>query len=200
MTLLFVDHEDSFSQNLISQIHFCLLKEKRHQKIQVISSSHLSQMTPLLKNLKGVIFSPGPYHPKDYPDSCEFLMKLNDNIPFLGICLGHQILLHINGMSIEKLQEKPKHGEQIFLEFLPSCYLKNLNDCNGKYVLFNSLGCVSLQKNKNQYFRVLSKTSTQIMMVEHIQKKQFGIQFHPESFASTRGEFLIEKFLSVLEW
>ena len=84
--ILFVDHFDSFSNNLISwfEAKGCSIKLITHDKLNSIQS---------FEGIKGVIYSPGPSHPVEYQNSIAFYKTIPDNIPFLGVCLGHQILL-----------------------------------------------------------------------------------------------------------
>ena len=38
---------------------------------------------------------------------------------------------------------------------------------------------------------------TEIMAIEHKDKPTFGLQFHPESFLTTRGTDLLNNFLNI---
>lgn len=189
--ILFVDHHDSFSQNLKS---WFLAK---NIEINLISASEIPDNFSFTTE-SALIFSPGPGHPRDYPDSLNLLRKLPQTIPFLGICLGHQILLHLYGGKIEQVCDLPIHGRQIQCsQRSPSKYIQR-NELEGKFVLYNSLGCKISDPIFQQNMLALAVEDNFVLATEHMTYPRIGLQFHPESFASPGGSKILQSFLRLL--
>lgn len=191
MTLLFINHQDSFVYNLINWFH-----AKSNQKIEVIDSQKLKASR--LKNLDGVVFSPGPGHAKDYPASLSFYADLPPTIPFLGVCLGYQIMLYAHGAKISRVQKIPLHGQQILLRKNSNSQFLSSQALQGYFVLYNSLG---IEKNDPVFydrFQLLATHKRISMAAEHRDKCHIGVQFHPESFASPNGRVILNDFLKLI--
>ncbi|APJ02792.1 aminodeoxychorismate/anthranilate synthase component II [Silvanigrella aquatica] len=189
--ILFVDHYDSFTNNLTSWF----LSENIN--IQVISFDKLETMTSF-KDIDAIIFSPGPGHPSEYKKSINFYHKIPHAIPFLGVCLGHQILLHAEGGVITQIEEKPIHGRQILIkQNLPSKYFEN-NVLNQKFVFYNSLGCKTNDPVFSKSMLALADEKGFVLATEHKMFPRIGVQFHPESFASPGGAAVLKSFLRLI--
>ena len=95
---LLVDNYDSFTWNIYHSI------ASMGAKVVVIRSDkvNLNKLSDI--NYKGIIFSPGPGHPKDSYAMIEIISKLKKRLPLLGICLGHQALAFSFGAKIEMLR------------------------------------------------------------------------------------------------
>jgi anthranilate/para-aminobenzoate synthase component II len=191
MTILFVDHEDSFSNNLVSWFQ---IKQK---SVEIVSSQKLSKQH-MKKKYQAVIFSPGPGHPSQYPKSINFYKNLPENIPFLGVCLGHQILLFAEGVKILQICKTPLHGRQVFIKkTFPSKYFQT-HHFKGTYVLYNSLGCKIQDPMFLKNFHLLASENDLCLMTEHKIFPRIGVQFHPESFASPNGYAILNEFLGLI--
>lgn len=121
--ILIIDHNDSFTYNLVQ-----LLEEGGVKTVHVIQVAAVRDCE--LEDYDGVILSPGPGLPTDYPVIFEVLdtcLLGSRKIPVLGICLGLQaIVVHFGG----RLYNLPeiRHGRQVWLERGCSCSLfKGLN-------------------------------------------------------------------------
>ena len=190
--ILFIDHHDSFSNNLISWF------QAKNLAMQILSYSEISEGVDL-NNIKALIFSPGPGHPRDYPLSLSLLERLPKHVPFLGICLGHQLLLHAQGGNIEQIHQTPIHGRQIKSRPIKSSRYFNSNDLAGIFVLYNSLGCKFKDPIFMQSMIALAVEDSFVLATEHIVYPRIGLQFHPESFASPGGNKVLHSFLRLIE-
>ena len=92
--LLVIDHRDSFVYNVVE-----LLRSIPELTFEVIPESELELST--LPQHDGVILSPGPGTPNEYPRMQELLKKEAGCIPILGICLGHQALAEYYGAHLK---------------------------------------------------------------------------------------------------
>ena len=186
--ILFVDHYDSFTNNLISWF------EAKKVELKVITFDKLDSILSF-EGIKGIIYSPGPGHPSEYKMSLDFYNKIPKYMPFLGVCLGHQLLLYAEGASISQISEKPVHGRQIHISHSNfSNYFKE-NELIGIFVLYNSLGCKTNDPVFSKNMVALANDNGFILAAEHKAYPRIGVQFHPESFASPGGNSILNTFL-----
>lgn len=108
--VLIVDNEDTWTQMLAHQVrHFGLDAEV--QRWSDVSRGDMDDFDL-------VLFGPGPGDPGDTSDErithTRALMeaRLSEDRPLLAVCLSHQVLADIAGMSLVKLP-KPNQGVQI---------------------------------------------------------------------------------------
>ena len=65
----------------------------------------------LLKNkYNKIVISPGPGNPNQSGNCLDILKTLHKEIPFLGVCLGHQIIGQVFGSKIIQAK-KLMHGK-----------------------------------------------------------------------------------------
>ena len=96
---LMIDNYDSFVYNLKAYI------DELNEEVMVIRNDKLTiKEIAKMKNLRGIIISPGPKSPKDCGICTEVVRKFSGKIPILGVCLGHQII----GMNLEQLLKREK--------------------------------------------------------------------------------------------
>ncbi len=112
-SVLVVDAEDLWTQMLAHQVrHFGINAEVR--RWEGVSAADL-------EDFDLVLFGPGPGDPDDLNDArmlhLRALMqaRLDTEAPMLAVCLSHQVLARMAGLSIEKLT-RPNQGVQIPLD------------------------------------------------------------------------------------
>ena len=192
MKLLFIDHHDSFSNNIISFFR------SKNCDVTIISYSHVFPKHINLQRYRAILLSPGPGHPKDYPKTIEFYNLLPKNIPVLGICLGLQILLYASGGNIVQISDIPIHGRQKKMKtFLRSRILGKMQ-LKGTIVLYHSFGFRTDDPVFDTWNTLLDADHV-CLMAEHRSHPHIGMQFHPESFASTAGPSLLDTFIRSLK-
>jgi len=163
-------------------------------------------------NFDKIIISPGPGSPVDdsYFGICKEVIKElgNENIPILGICLGMQGIVHVLGGEIIHAKS-PMHGKSSFLihneegihaEIPQRIEIMRYHSLIVDYLkLPKSLKVTAFCKNEDSYFTLKDFTPNEdeIMAVEHESKPIFGIQYHPESFATEGGKKIILNFLKL---
>lgn len=189
--ILIIDHYDSFSYNL-----FHLFKDAGATvTIKKCDDIFPSDTTP--EKYDGIILSPGPGHvetPKDVGNSKSILRKWQGKIPFLGVCLGHQLIAYNSGGMIETIE--PAHGKQDTLILKKSSQL--LKDIpNQNQIMRYHSQIVSL----NHFPPLLNITATTqeglIMAFENTGEKLYGVQFHPESVGTPLGNQIAENFVNI---
>src|SRR3954467_7663091 len=99
-----VDNYDSFTYNLVQQIERISAFE-----IQVVRNDAFDVDALLDQEPEAIVISPGPGTPARAGRILE-LIRTNDSIPLLGICLGHQAIGEAFGARIVR-GRVPVHGK-----------------------------------------------------------------------------------------
>jgi len=101
--LLVIDNRDSFVYNIVQ-----LLRELPDISYELRQEETLVEEQ--LEGYDGLILSPGPGLPRDYPEMLRLVrLALDRGLPLLGVCLGHQALAETLGAQLYQL-EHPLHG------------------------------------------------------------------------------------------
>jgi anthranilate/para-aminobenzoate synthase component II len=196
--VLFLDHFDSFAQNLVAA-----LRERGCPVEQKLSSQGSTDDEDFLNRVEqgaysALVLSPGPGRPDDYPLSQKVLSLWPEERPVLGVCLGHQLLLTASGCTLELVAGNPVHGRSEKVEPLfPPMWLKD-NSSSDDSVFYNSwaVSAAELMKSAAQW-RVTGVNGGWVACCEHTLRPWVGVQFHPESFASLAGKRLIDAFVDL---
>src|SRR5438876_10733782 len=99
-----VDNYDSFTYNLVQQIERISAFE-----LQVVRNDRFDVDALLDQEPEAIVISPGPGTPARAGRILE-LIRANESIPLLGICLGHQAIGEAFGARIVR-SEVPVHGK-----------------------------------------------------------------------------------------
>lgn len=144
--------------------------------------------------LKGVILSGGPdvITNEDALKCDEGIFNLN--IPILGICYGMQYIADFYNNSVVPGKVKEYGLGEIVLNS-ESEILKGLSKnetvwmSHGYHVQLTNDLLTPLAHSKNDILAI----------VEHKNKKQYGVQFHPEVNDTTNGSKLLDNFLTICD-
>ena len=99
-----VDNYDSFTYNLVQQIERISAFE-----LQVVRNDRFDVDALLDQEPEAIVISPGPGTPARAGRILE-LIRANESIPLLGICLGHQAIGEAFGARIVR-GRVPVHGK-----------------------------------------------------------------------------------------
>ncbi len=148
------------------------------------------------RSVKGMILSGGPLNVNQI-NKYSFDKKIIDNqIPILGICFGHQILSKLNGGKVKQSKYR-EFGLANILKKKESTLTKNFfNKKNINKVWMSHADQVSeLPKN----FEVIaSSKNSKFSIIENKKKKFYGVQFHPEVTHTENGKKLISNFIFLI--
>lgn len=186
--ILLIDNYDSFVYNVAQYLQELTVEEVKTVRNDQITLADIRKMNP-----SHIVLSPGPKHPKNSKVCLEILQQI-DNIPILGICLGHQALGLVNGATVARLSE-PLHGKtsEITVTDENSVLFRGLPKS------FEVMRYHSLYVSKRGLPDTLKVTALStdgvIMAMEHRWKPIYSIQFHPESFFTQYGKNIIKNFL-----
>jgi anthranilate synthase component 2 len=192
MKTLLIDNYDSFVYNLVQQVGELGSEPLIYRNNKIT----LNEVTNL--NVDNIIISPGPgiSSEKKYFGICsEIIRNLSPTIPTLGVCLGHQGIIHGYGGNIIKAGQLMhgkvsmiKHdGEKIF-EGLKNPFIATR---------YHSLVGERLSIPKELKISANSEDDNEIMAIRHEKHPVNGIQFHPESILTKEGGKLIRNFLKM---
>ena len=98
MTILIIDNYDSFTYNLFQYIGDVTGEEAAVHRNDKISFEQIVEMNP-----DHIVVSPGPGSPdntRDFGICARVLKELGSTIPILGVCLGHQGMIHHMGGKV----------------------------------------------------------------------------------------------------
>jgi anthranilate synthase component 2 len=180
---LLIDNYDSFTYNLKA------LFELEGEKVNVIKNNEY--LVP--KQYEGIILSPGPSSPENSGTTLEFLRRHTGQIPFFGVCLGMQAICFSQNYEIRKAYFI-MHGKKDIIFYRENSVLFNGLKEPFSTVRYHSLVVKNLDKNSKEV-TALSKSDNEIMAYENIEKKLFGVQFHPESYLSEVGNIIVKNFI-----
>ena len=97
--LVIIDHYDSFTYTIKNYFEYLNIKTIIIQ----YDDPHLDQIHQLQPT--HIVLSPGPGCPQQATHTIKFIQQYYTKYPILGICLGHQCLLHAFGGKIVQARE-----------------------------------------------------------------------------------------------
>ncbi len=183
--VLILDHYDSFTYNLVDLV-------RCHAEVLVVNHDEISLAEIEALAPKGVLLSPGPGHPQDYPFTLELIQRLGHQVPMLGVCLGHQMLAYWAGARIVRAA-KPMHGKTSDIWHEGNSVFAALPN-PVQVMRYHSL--VVEAESLPAEMEVTARTEQgEIMGLKHQRLPLEGVQFHPESILTPLGPDMIGGWL-----
>ena len=188
--MLVIDNYDSFVYNLVQYIGELGAEVVTFRNDQI----NLSQIKKL--NPNKIVISPGPGTPEKtkYIGVCKkILQKLSQKIPTLGVCLGHQGIVHAFGGKIAPAK-KLMHGKTSTIKHDGKTIFKGVkNPFTG--TRYHSLIADQLSIPKCLEVSAKCVEDGEVMGIRHKKYPIEGVQFHPESILCEDGKRIIKNFL-----
>ncbi len=147
-------------------------------------------------SIKGIILSGGPLNVYQI-NKYSFDKRIIENqIPVLGICFGHQILSKLNGGRVKQSKYR-EFGLANIRKKRESILTKNFfNKKNINKVWMSHADQVSkLPKN---FSVIASSQNSKFAIIENKKKNFYGVQFHPEVTHTENGKKLINNFIFLI--
>ena len=190
MKVLILDNYDSFVYNLAQYVGEIADKVvvKRRDEIDVVGVKELSP--------DRIIISPGPGTPSDtrFFGTCTgILREVGRETPTLGVCLGHQGIVHAFGGKIVRAR-KLRHGKTSPIRHDGKGVLRGIKS-PFEATRYHSLVAERKSLPKSLEVTAQSTDDNEIMGVRHREFPIEGVQFHPESILTPSGHRIIENFL-----
>jgi anthranilate synthase/aminodeoxychorismate synthase-like glutamine amidotransferase len=186
--ILLIDNYDSFTFNLV---HFfgdlgavCVVKR----------NDALSVAEALALEPEAIVLSPGPCTPNEAGICVALVKAAAGKLPIFGVCLGHQAIGQAFGAVVMRARE-PVHGKTSPIRHEGSDIFAGLPDP------FTATRYHSLVVQASSLPAALIPTAFTedgtIMGLRHASLPIFGVQFHPESIATSHGHEILANFLAI---
>ncbi|MEH2160877.1 MAG: aminodeoxychorismate/anthranilate synthase component II [Nostoc sp.] len=195
--IIVIDNYDSFTYNLVQYLgelaaEFSVADDIKVFRNDKISINEIRELKP-----KAVVISPGPGRPEDAGISLELIKQLGQELPILGVCLGHQSIGQVFGGKIIPAPEL-MHGKTSQVSHTGVGVFRGLENP------LTATRYHSLVIERETCPDVLEITAwvedNTIMGVRHRNYPHIqGVQFHPESVLTSSGKQLLRNFLEQLQ-
>lgn len=186
--ILIIDNYDSFTFNIVQALGIL------DQRISVHRNDEITLKQIEMLNPEAIVISPGPGRPEDAGISCDTIKLFNGSIPILGVCLGHQAIGQVFGATVTHGKE-PVHGKVSMITHDGEGLFKGLLN-PVKTTRYHSL--VVAENTIGEPLTVTARTSDgEVMGIRSKELKIEGVQFHPESIATSDGMTMFRNFLDI---
>lgn len=182
---LLIDNYDSFTCNL-----YHLILTVNGCAPTVIPNDARDWHPDILKQFDNIVISPGPGRPdieRDFGICRDAILQ--DTVPVLGICLGHQGICYLHGGHVAPAVHA-RHGRRSCITHDGTGLFKHIPS-PFTAIRYHSLAVDRLTETLVATAHAEDGT---IMAVRHRTLPQWGVQFHPESIGTTFGRRLLENF------
>jgi len=185
--ILVIDNYDSFVYNLVHYI------EDLGASTEVVRNDALTVRDALKMKPRAIVLSPGPCTPNEAGICLALLAEAPNDLPILGVCLGHQAMGQAFGGDVIRAKAI-MHGKVSPVTHRSGGVFRGLPSP------FNATRYHSLAVKRETFPATLTidaeTADGEIMGLSHKTRPVFGVQFHPESIASEHGHAIVGNFLS----
>lgn len=188
--LLMIDNYDSFTFNLV-QYFQQLGQEIMVKRNDELTLADISAIAP-----SHLVISPGPCSPNEAGISLAAIQAFAEQLPILGVCLGHQAMAQVFGANVVRAK-RVMHGKTSTIEHTGQRLFAGLNHPL-TVTRYHSLLVDEVPQNfvLDAWFDD-PIYGREIMAMSHKKLPLFGVQFHPESILTEQGHDLLANFLRV---
>jgi len=146
--------------------------------------------------VKGIILSGGPLNVYEINKYSFDKRIIQNGIPVLGICFGHQIISKLNGGAVKHSKHREFGLANIFKK-KNSLLIKDLFRKKKSINVWMSHADQVSKLPKN--FQVIaSSQNSKFAIIENKLKNYFGVQFHPEVTHTENGKKLLSNFIFLI--
>jgi anthranilate synthase/aminodeoxychorismate synthase-like glutamine amidotransferase len=218
--ILLIDNYDSFTWNLVQRLGEIDRSLQVGRDLLVVRNDKITpDEAAALRDGKGptrLIISPGPCTPKEAGVSAAMIERFAGKIPILGVCLGHQTMADMHGMTVTR-HVVPMHGKISSIQHNNQGVFANLAnpfDATRYHSLVVIEDTIPTRRAGEDGWEVTAWTDEPIMTdasstpqtrrvvmglrrvwADARKPPLEGVQFHPESFLTTQGIGLLTNFL-----
>ena len=187
MKILLIDNYDSFTFNLYHYL------SSLNTKVDVVRNDKITSKDIINKRYNKIVISPGPGNPNQSGNCLDILKNLHKDIPFLGVCLGHQIIGQVFDSKIIQAK-KLMHGKTSKIKSKKIGILKDLPN-TFEATRYHSL--IIDKKSLSNDLEITAETNDGLIMgVQHKKFNIHGVQFHPESIKTKLGINILKNFIN----
>jgi len=186
--LLLIDNYDSFTYNLV---HFL---GELGARTHVVRNDEISAAEAFAMKPEAIVMSPGPCTPDEAGICLDLVREAPDDMPILGVCLGHQAIGQACGGKVIQCHEI-LHGKLSSITHTGTGLFAGLPQ-GFSVTRYHSL-TVEPESLPDSLEVTARSQSGVIMGLAHKTRPVHGVQFHPESIASEHGHALLKNFLDI---
>ncbi|MED3651113.1 aminodeoxychorismate/anthranilate synthase component II [Heyndrickxia sporothermodurans] len=185
--IILLDNYDSFTYNLFQYLSE-LGEEVKVFRNDGITIEQITEMKP-----EAIVLSPGPGTPEQAGICMEVIKACYQNIPILGVCLGHQAIAAAFGATIVQAKEI-KHGKISRILHSGEGMFQYMSQPL-EVMRYHSLVIDRNSLSPEFIIAATSMDDQEIMAIKHEYFPLYGVQFHPESIGTKTGKEIIQNFL-----
>lgn len=215
--ILLIDNYDSFTWNLVQRLGELDRSLEPDRDLLVVRNDKITpDQAETLDGGHGpthLIISPGPCTPAEAGVSSSMIERFAGRIPVLGVCLGHQCIGFMNGMTVAR-HVVPMHGKTSPVQHEGVGVFQGLPNPMTA-TRYHSLVVLpetvpALQKGADGWAvsawtdeQPEGRASRRVVMglrrvwADPRKAPLEGVQFHPESFLTEAGPQLLANFLAM---
>ncbi len=186
--VLLLDNRDSFVHIVARYLR------ELGARTEVLRSDRVTVAEVWEWNPTHLVVSPGPCTPREAGVSTEVIRSARGDLPILGICLGHQCVAVAFGGRVVSARD-PAHGRDSPIQHSGVGVLKGLPSP------FPAARYHSLAVDRARLpasLQVEGETQDgEIMVLRHLERPVWGVQFHPESVLTPVGRMILGAFLEL---
>ncbi len=186
--ILMIDNYDSFTYNLVQYLGI-LGADVKVRRNDHVTLEEIETMAP-----ERLVISPGPGIPQTSGIIVPLIQRFYQQIPILGVCLGHQaVAVALGGKVVRagrlmhgKVSEIHHDGQGVF------------HDVPDPFTATRYHSLAVEEESLPSSLQITARAEDgEIMGVRHKDYPVHGIQFHPESILTEEGMRILENFLNL---
>lgn len=185
--IILLDNYDSFTYNLYQYLL------ELGETVEVFRNDRITVEEIRDIQPKAIILSPGPGVPDQAGICMDVIKELHQQIPILGVCLGHQAIGAAFGARIVQAREI-KHGKTSRILHTGEGIFQYMTQPL-EVMRYHSLVIEKASLPGQLDILATSMDDQEIMAIKHTIYPLYGIQFHPESIGTKAGKEMIKNFL-----
>jgi len=188
--LLLIDNYDSFTFNLVHRIG----EIDPGLRVEVVRNDRITVEEAAAMQPTHLLISPGPCTPNESGVCPAMIAHFRGRIPVLGVCLGHQTIGAVHGMTVRR-HDRPMHGKTSPIHHDDRGIFAGLPN---PFVATRYHSLIVERDTVAEGFEISAWTeSGEVMGLRGTAPGAplDGVQFHPESFLTIDGPLLLANFL-----
>lgn len=193
--ILVIDNYDSFTYNLVQYFGELAADYPVAADIHVYRNDQLTWQKVQALQPDGIVISPGPGRPDDAGISLDLFAHLGQDVPILGVCLGHQSLGQAFGGKVINAPTL-MHGKTSAIAHNRAGLFTGLPNP------FLATRYHSLVVDRDSLPPALEVTAWVDDLIMGLRHRDYphlqGVQFHPESVLTEYGKAILQNFLDSL--
>ncbi len=182
--ILVVDNYESFTFNLVQFL------ARLDPDVRVVRNDAAAARELLAWRPDRIVISPGPGRPEDAGVSCD-LIREDETVPLLGVCLGHQALGHVFGGKVVRAPVL-MHGKTSEIAHDGAGLFAGLSN---PFTATRYHSLVVERASVPPALAITAEADGLVMGLKHRSRPLAGVQFHPESILTPEGEKLLANFV-----